>query len=340
MVLMNTVLLEKVMNRQDLSFEEAKAWMLSMMNGERTPVEITALIVALRMKSEAVEEIAGFASVMREKALPLKHQHSTLVDTCGTGGDHSGTFNISTISAFVVAGSGIPVAKHGNIAVSSKCGSADLLKALGINIQCAIERMQEALNEVGICFLFAPLYHEAMKHAAAPRKEMGIRTIFNLLGPLSNPAKANIQILGVYQKDLTEKLAEVLKQLRVEHAVVLHGEGGLDEATITGKTWMSELHHGQITHKIISPEEFDLPRAQKEEILGGDIDQNKKIALDILNGKLGPMADIVALNAGLAIYTAGFAKTLKDGINLAFLSLSEGKALEKMKQLAKITGMK
>ncbi|MDP3979895.1 MAG: anthranilate phosphoribosyltransferase [Chlamydiota bacterium] len=332
-----SVLLEKVTNRQDLSFDEAKFWQTEMMEGRCTPSQIAGFICALRTKGESVEEIAGLASAMRQKAVCLVHQHPILLDTCGTGGDAKGTFNISTLAALVVSGAGVPVAKHGNIAVSSQCGSADLLKNLGVKIDCDMGLMQKALSEAGICFLFAPLYHAAMKHAALPRKELGIRTVFNLLGPLSNPAGANIHVMGVYHKDLTRLMAEVLKRLGVTRAVVVHGQDGLDEATTTGHTWISEYSDDQVKDYVLDPASFGIKPASLNDILGGNLEKNTSIALQILEGQDGSFQDIVVLNAALALYAAGLSDRIKEAVEMARDTIKSGKARQKLEALIKIT---
>ena len=336
---MNTLslLLEKLTNHEHLSFDEAKTWMLEMMEGHWTSAQIAGFIASLRTKGETVDEIAGFASAMRDKAAMIHHRYPVLVDTCGTGGDKKGTFNISTLASLVVAGAGVPVAKHGNVAISSKCGSADLLKALGVKIDCGVKKMESILNDIGICFLFAPLHHSAMKHAAAPRKELGIRTVFNILGPLSNPAGANVQVLGVYQKDLTEKMAFVLQKLGVKKALIVHSEDGLDEATTTAKTWISETGEDKIKSYIIEPAAVGLRKSQMKDIRGGSIDENVAIAHDVLDAKEGPQQDIVVLNAALAIYAAGASQDIPIAIAIARETIVSGKARIVLETLKKLT---
>jgi len=287
------------------------------------------------MKGETIDEITGCAKVMREKVMPIKTDADYVVDTCGTGGDNSHTFNISTISALVAAGAGVRIAKHGNRAVSSDCGSADVLKALGVNIDADADKVAKCIDEVGIGFLFAPLLHPAMKYAIAPRREIGIRTIFNILGPLTNPASAKGQVLGVYDEKLTEPLAYVLKNLGSEHVFVVHGADGLDEMTITDKTFVSELKGGMVHTYTIAPEDFGIHKADRSELIGGTIDDNAKIVLNILNGEKGAKRDIVLLNAGTAIVAGGKASDIKEGIYLAEESIDSGKALQKLEMLIK-----
>lgn len=310
--------------------------MNEIMEGEASNAQIGAFITALRMKGETIEELAGAAKVMRAKAAKIKVD-GTIVDTCGTGGDGTNTFNISTACAFVAAGGGLRVAKHGNRSVSSQCGSADVLHALGVRIDCAPEQVKECIRKIGIGFLYAPIFHSAMKYAAPPRREIGIRTIFNLLGPLSNPAAANVQLLGVYDAALTLVMAEVLKKLGVGAALVVHGEGGFDEITITGSTRVSELKQGKIITYEICPEDFGLKRGILEDIIGGDANQNAKIIQSVLSGEKGPKRDILLLNAGALFMAAEAAKDFKEGIALAERSIDSGAATEKLKQLIEVT---
>lgn len=327
--------INKLVNRENLSQEESSMAMNEIMSGEATPAQISSFITALRMKGETIDEITGCAKVMREKVMPIKTDADYVVDTCGTGGDNSHTFNISTISALVAAGAGVRIAKHGNRAVSSDCGSADVLKALGVNIDADADKVSKCIDEVGIGFLFAPLLHPAMKYAIAPRREIGIRTIFNILGPLTNPASAKGQVLGVYDEKLTEPLAYVLKNLGSEHVFVVHGADGLDEMTITDKTFVSELKGGMVHTYTIAPEDFGIHKADRSELIGGTIDDNAKIVLNILNGEKGAKRDIVLLNAGTAIVAGGKASDIKEGIYLAEESIDSGKALQKLEMLIK-----
>jgi len=327
--------INKLVNKENLSQEESSMAMNEIMSGEATPAQISSFITALRMKGETIDEITGCAKVMREKVMPIKTNADYVVDTCGTGGDNSHTFNISTISALVAAGAGVRIAKHGNRAVSSDCGSADVLKALGVNIDADADKVAKCIDEVGIGFLFAPLLHPAMKYAITPRREIGIRTIFNILGPLTNPASAKGQVLGVYDEKLTEPLAYVLKNLGSKHVFVVHGADGLDEMTITDKTSVSELKDGIVHNYTIAPEDFGIHKADRSELIGGTIDENAKIVLNILNGEKGAKRDIVLLNAGTAIVAGGKASDIKEGIYLAEESIDSGKALQKLEMLIK-----
>ncbi|MBN2030392.1 anthranilate phosphoribosyltransferase [bacterium] len=321
------------------NLKQAEAYHIAdeIMSGHATDAQIAALLVALRSKGETIDEITGFAKAMREKATSIHCHADCVVDTCGTGGDRAGTFNISTLSAFVAAGAGCQVAKHGNRSVSSRCGSADLLKELGINIEIAPEAIVRCIDEVGIGFLFAPLLHKAMKYAIGPRREIGIRTIFNILGPLTNPAGARRQLLGVFDGDLTEPLAHVLMKLGSEHVLVVHGEDGLDEISLTKKTKVSELRQGEIRNYFLEPEQFHFSRIQPEEIRGGDPAENARIGLDVLKGVRGAPSNMVLLNAGAAIYVSGLAQSIEEGIERSRESIDSGKALEKLEALKKMT---
>ena len=327
----------KVIEKKNLTEAEMVSTFDEIMSGAASPAQIGAFITALRMKGETIEEITGAARVMREKALHIKTKAKMIIDTCGTGGDESGTFNISTTAAFVAAGAGLTVAKHGNKSVSSKSGSADVLRSLGVNIEVEVSHVERCLDEIGIGFLFAPLLHGAMKHAIGPRREIGIRTIFNILGPLTNPAGAHSQVLGVYDARLTEPLSRVLQNLGSTHVFVVHGADGLDEITLTGKTYISELKYGEIENYEILPEDFGLERCKKEELLGGDSETNARITLDILKGKNGPHRDIVLLNAGAAIVSGGKAKDLREGLKTASESIDSGRAMKKLDGLRRLT---
>ncbi|MBI3609098.1 MAG: anthranilate phosphoribosyltransferase [Nitrospirae bacterium] len=327
----------KVVDRIHLTEAEAEAAMREIMEGLATPAQIAAYITALRMKGETVDEITGSARVMREKAVRIHVNDPYVVDTCGTGGDRMNTFNISTTTAFVVAGAGITVAKHGNRSVSSSCGSADVLKALGVKIDYPPEKVEECLNMIGIGFLFAPLYHGAMKHAVGPRQETGIRTIFNILGPLANPARASIQVLGVYDQNLTDLMAQVLMNLGSLHFFCVNGLDGLDEITITGKTKICEGKEGKVKCYHIEPADFDLSTAGVKDIVGGTPEQNARIVLDVLSGQKGPKRDIVLLNAAPAIVAAGRAATLLEGIQVAAEAIDRGAAMEKLEGLRAMT---
>jgi anthranilate phosphoribosyltransferase len=327
----------KVVTGTNLTEAEAETVMREIMQGEATDAQIAAYITALRMKGETVEEITGSARVMREKAVHVQLDAPYQVDTCGTGGDMSHTFNISTTVAFVVAGAGVTVAKHGNRSVSSKSGSADVLQALGVNIEMPSVRLEGCLSETGIAFLFAPMMHQAMKYAIGPRREVGIRTIFNVLGPLTNPAGVKAQIMGVYAADLTGILARVLGNLGADRAYVVHGMDGLDEITITDRTKVSEYRDGAVNDFFVHPSDFDLPVGKKEDITGGDARENAVITTETLKGKIGPRRDIVLLNAAAGLAASGKAKDLRDGIRIAAESIDSGAALKKLEELKKFT---
>ncbi|MDY7033612.1 MAG: anthranilate phosphoribosyltransferase [Thermodesulfobacteriota bacterium] len=327
----------KVIEGHDLSESEMTGVMNQIMSGEATPAQIGSFITALRMKGETVDEITGGARVMREKAVKIKTSSPRIVDTCGTGGDGANTFNISTTAAFVVAGTGITVAKHGNRSVSSNCGSADVLKALGVNIEANPSTVEKCLEKVGIGFLFAPLLHGAMKYAIGPRKEIGIRTVFNMLGPLTNPAGADAQVIGLYAGDLTEKVASVLKNLGTKHAFVVHGDDGLDEISLASRTKMSELKDGKVNTYWIEPEEFNMKRCSPEDLKGGSPEENARITCDVLNGKKGPKRDIVLLNAAAAIVAAGKAKDIAEGIRVASESIDSGASQKKLDELVEVS---
>lgn len=330
--------IKKLVECKNLTREEAALTMDTIMRGDATPSQIASFITALRMKGETVDEITGCAEKMREHAINITPHQKNLVDTCGTGGDVSGTFNISTVSAFVVAGAGVPVAKHGNRSVSSKCGSADVLEAMGVNIGIDPKKVEESINKVGIGFIFAPNFHKAMKFAMPSRREIGVRTVFNILGPLTNPAKASAQVLGVFSADLTEMLAKVLGNLGVKHALVVHGMDGLDEISISDKTKVSEVKNGKVKTYFIKPEDFGMHKAKKEEILGGSINENVKIAYGVLKGEeKGPKRNIVLINAGAAIYAGGKARDIKEGVKLAAQSIDSGAAYKKVEEMIRFT---
>lgn len=324
---------------RDLTEEQMLTVMNEIMSGEATPAQIGAFITALRMKGETVEEITGAARVMRQKATRIDtgviiSEDGVVVDTCGTGGDGSGTFNVSTASAFVVAGAGITVAKHGNRSISSKCGSADVLEAAGVVLNLPPEDIGACIRETGIGFLFAPALHGAMKHAIGPRKEIGVRTVFNILGPLTNPAGANVQVLGVFAPELTEPLAQVLGRLGTKRALVVHGEGNLDELTVTGMTRISELKDGEITNYTITPADVGLTTASLDELRGGETAEESAVLLrDVLTGEAGPRKDMVLLNSSAALMAAGACANLRDGVQLAAEIIDSGKALAKLETL-------
>lgn len=322
---------------RDLSEAEAASVMDEIMTGGATDAQIASFLIALRLKGETIEEITGCAKVMRAKATHIKCQTRPIVDTCGTGADASGTFNISTVSAIVAAGAGVKVAKHGNRSVSSQCGSADLLRELGVNIEAHPDVVTRCIDEVGIGFLFAPSLHGAMKYAIGPRREMGVRTVFNILGPLTNPAKATAQVLGVYAKELTEPIAGVLSRLGCHRAYVVHGEDGLDELTTTSRTKVSQVTDGKIKTYFVQPEDFGVPATELNQLKGGEPEENAKIALDILQGERSPKRDIVLLNAGAAIAVAELTSGIREGMELAAESLDSGAALEKLEKLRAVT---
>jgi anthranilate phosphoribosyltransferase len=335
-------------HRQSLSREEAHAVMTEILTGQCSDAQIAALLVALHMKGETVEEIVGFAEAIRAAAIPLKlHSDSVLdasgtgrdalVDTCGTGGDASGTFNISTATAFVVAGAGVRVAKHGNRSVTSKCGSADVMEELGVNINLPPTQIAACLEQVGIAFLFAPAMHSAMKHVQTARRELHLRTVFNLLGPLTNPARATCQVVGVYSADLVEKLAEALSMLGLRRALVVHGSDGLDEITITAATRIAEVRDGQVHSYEVTPEEFGLQRATLDEISGGDAAHNATLIREVLAGKKSARRDIVLLNAAAALVAAGRADHLRNAVPLAAKAIDSGAALVKLQALIGFT---
>jgi anthranilate phosphoribosyltransferase len=327
----------KLAERSSLTEEEAESVMLEIMDGAATPVQIAAYLMGLRLKGETVEEIVGSVLAMRAKALRISIGDPLVVDTCGTGGDGAHTFNISTTAALVVAGAGLTVAKHGNRSVSSKSGSADVLSALGVKIDLPTERVADCINDVGIGFLFAPLYHEAMKHCAGPRQEMGIRTILNLLGPLTNPAGATIQVLGVYESRLTSLLGNVLMHLGSQHSFVVHGLDGLDEITLTTKTQISEAKGGILSNYLLDPAEFGLALVPAKQLAGGTPQENAAIARDILQGRKGPKRDIVCLNAAPALVAGGKAANLHDGFFLAGQVIDSGAAAETLAHLIAFT---
>lgn len=329
--------LAKIIRGEDLSEEEMIRATAAIMEGEASPAQIGGFLTGLRLKGETVDEITGAARVMRQKALKVHYQAPVVIDTCGTGGDSANTFNISTTVAFIVAAAGIPVAKHGNRAVSSRCGSADLLEALGVKVDLTPERVEHCLQEVGMGFLFAPVFHLAMKHAIGPRRELGFRTIFNLLGPLTNPAGANCQLIGVYQAELTEPMAEVLRRLGVARAMVVHGAGGLDELSLAGVNHASLLQDGQITSFAFRAGELGLKEAPNETLRGDDPRANARITEAILRGEEnGPRLAVVLLNAGAALWVAGAAPDLPGGITLSRKLLAEGSPYAKLEQLRKI----
>jgi anthranilate phosphoribosyltransferase len=327
----------KLADRINLSDKEAEAVMAEIMEGAATPAQIAAYLMGLRIKGETVEEIIGSVQAMRAKAVKLHVGDPLVVDTCGTGGDRSHTFNISTTAAFLVAGAGLTVAKHGNRSVSSKCGSADVLAALGVKIDLPPDRVGECIEEVGIGFLFAPLFHGAMRHCAVPRQEMGIRTMLNILGPLTNPANASVQVIGVFDAELTELMAKVLVRLGSQHCFVVHGMDGLDEITLTDRTKVSEGKSGVVSSFFITPEEFGLRRVALKELAGGTAEENARSTREILNGTKGAKRDIVCLNAAPALVAGRKAKTIQEGCQLAGKVIDSGAAAEKLERLIEFT---
>lgn len=330
-------LLRRVVDGHDLSEKEMIQVMTQIMNGEADPVFLSAFLTALRIKGENVSEIVGAAKVMREKTVHLSISADPILDTCGTGGDGGNTFNISTAAAFLVAGAGITVAKHGNKAVSSRSGSADVLKCLGVNINAETYTVKKCLQQVGIGFLFAPNMHPAMKNAAEVRKKLGYRTIFNILGPLTNPVGAHAQVIGVFDLRWTFTLAKVLRTLGTRHAFVVHGDDGLDEISLTASTHVSELKQGEIINYKIEPEQFDMDRCSAEELKGGTPEVNAEIIQNILKGEKGPKRDIVVLNAAAAITASGKIDKINLALAAAKNSIDSGAALQKLTDLCYVS---
>jgi anthranilate phosphoribosyltransferase len=337
-----------LVDRRDLTRIEAAAAMEAIMSGAATNAQIAAFLTALRMKGETVEELIGFAQVMRQKAVKVQARASEvmaqtgtdremLIDTCGTGGDASGTFNVSTATAFVVAGAGLRVAKHGNRSVSSLCGSADVVETLGISIELTPPQVARCVDEAGIGFLYAPLLHTAMKHVMPARREMGIRTVFNMLGPLTNPAGANVQVIGVYADALCEPLARVLAELGTLRAAVVHGADGLDEISNTGESHLCEVHEGVVRSSRVRPEDFGLPRAAIAELRGGDREENARIIRQVLAGEPGPRRDIVLMNAAVALVMGAKARELKEGVAQAAHAIDSGAATHRLSALIELS---
>ena len=324
--------IDTLVSGNSLTMEQAAVVMNEIMNGEATPAQFGSFVTALRLKGETVHEIAGMARAMREKAIPVATS-GPVVDTCGTGGDASQTFNISTTASLVVAAAGLKVAKHGNRGMSSGCGSADVLDALGVKIDLGAQEVEKCLEEVGIGFMFAPIFHPAMKYASPPRREIGIRTVFNILGPLTNPAGAEAQLLGVADGALTMKMAEVLSLLGCHHALVVHGEDGLDEITLGGQTTVCELKEDEITRYLIDPEEFGFRRVNMASLRGGPPQESAAIIRRVLAGETGPHRDIVLLNAAAALVAGDRAENLEQGIKIAAQAIDSGNASEKLENL-------
>jgi anthranilate phosphoribosyltransferase len=323
---------------RDISRETAGIVMQEIIEGKATGAQTGAFLAAMQVKGPSVAEIAAFARVMRAHAVPFHGEQSgALLDTCGTGGDGMGSFNISTTAAFVAAGAGVPVVKHGNRSVSSRCGSADVLETLGVNLSVSPSRNNEIIRDTGIAFLYAPMYHPAMNCVAASRREIGIRTIFNLLGPLTNPAGAETQLIGVYSPALTRVFAEVLRDLGTSRAMIVHGDG-LDEITTTGETRVTELSGSRITDRTIHCSDYGFDEVDPLDIAGGDSRENARILIDVLSGEKGPHREIVLLNSGAAIYTAGKAASIQEGITEAIISIDTGGAMRKLNALVDATG--
>ncbi len=328
-------IIKKLTERQNLDEKEVEYLFNNIMEGNLTDAQIGAALIALKMKGETVSEISTASKIMREKAIKINvKDKSNLIDTCGTGGDKVDTFNVSTISAFVVAGCGVKVAKHGNRSVSSKCGSADLMEALGVKIERSPEEVEKQIEEIGLGFIFAPVFHPAMKNVIRQRREIGVRTIFNILGPLSNPTEADYQLIGVYDKNLVEPIANVLKNLGLKKAFVVHGLEGLDEVSITSETLVGELDNGKVKMYTVKPEDFGLKKACLKDIEGGDINENKEIALKILKGEdFSPKTDFVALNVAFALKAVNKVSNIKEGIELAKESIYTKKGFEILEKL-------
>lgn len=329
--------IRKITERETLSSAEMSAAMREIMTGNATPAQIGGFLIGLRMRGETVEELSAAAAVMRELSTRVETDREYLVDTCGTGGDASGTFNISTASAFVCAAAGARVAKHGNRSVSSKSGSADVLEAAGVNLDVTPEKVAECINQLGVGFLFAQKHHSAMRHAIGPRKELGVRTLFNLLGPLTNPAGAPNQVLGVFSREWVKPLAEVLQQLGSRHVMVVNAEDGLDEISIAAPTTVVEYRDGEVKEYTIRPEDFGLQSASLDTLRVDTADQSLQLIRAVLNNQPGPARDIVLLNAGAAIYVAGLADSHQQGIARAKAVLADGSALQRLQQLVAMT---
>lgn len=330
--------IKKLTKGENLTFDEAKEAMDAVLDGGATPVQISAYLTALRMKGETIEEISGSAAMMNSKAIGITPNVSNYVDCVGTGGDGTNTFNISTTAAFVMAGAGVKTAKHGNRAVSSKCGSADVLEGLGVNIMLTPEQVKECVEKIGIGFMFARTMHPSMKTVSGVRGELKIRTIFNILGPLSNPSNAKVQLIGVFSPDMTHTVAGVMKNLGIVSGMSYSAmDNGMDEISITGKTKISEIKNGEITDYIFSPEDVGLTTAPEGSIIGGTVEENVQTALNILKGEKGAKRDVVVLNAGAAIYSTGAASSIEEGVRMAEQAIDNGSALEKLNQLISLS---
>lgn len=328
--------LEQIIAGNSISEENAYNLMFEILSGNLSPEKISGLLVALRCKGETLEEVTGFVRAMREFAVKIESDQQ-VVDTCGTGGDGAHTFNISTTAAFVAAGAGVPIAKHGNRSVSSQCGSADVLEELGVDISMSPSKVKTAVEKIGIGFCFAPLYHQSMKYAMPARKELGIRTVFNMLGPMLNPFLAERQVIGVFAPELTAFFAQILKRLGSKHIFIVHGDDGLDEVTLCEKTQITELKDGTISTQKISPDNFGFDYTTTSQLIGGDKTENATILKDILNGQKDARRNITVLNAALAITCSGKAKNIKEGVQLAEQSIDSGAALQKLNELVKFS---
>ncbi|MDF2820484.1 MAG: trpD [Clostridiales bacterium] len=325
-----------LLNKEDLSLEMTKSVMDEIMKGEATNAQISSFITAMRMKGESIDEITACAMIMREHGTKLRHDGDVL-EIVGTGGDEAFTFNISTVSSFVISAAGIPVAKHGNRSVSSKCGSADVLEALGVKIDIPVEKSEKILKEIGMCFMFAPLYHSSMKYAAPVRKELGVRTIFNILGPLASPAGANLQLLGVYDENLVEPLARVLANLGVKRAMVVHGHDGLDEVSLTSSSTVCEVNNGQLNSFFLDPRQFGFEYCKPEDLVGGDPTVNAEIARRILSGEKGPKRDIVLLNSAVCLYMSYNNITLRECVKMAAEMIDSKKAMQQLNKFIEMS---
>jgi anthranilate phosphoribosyltransferase len=328
--------IHKLLNKEDLSFDMTKSVMDEIMSGNATEAQIASFITAMRMKGETIDEITACATIMRKYGAKLKHDGDVL-DIVGTGGDQAYTFNISTISSLVISAAGVPVAKHGNRSVSSKCGSADVLEALGVKIDIPAAKSEKILKEIGICFMFAPYYHSAMKYAAPVRKDLGARTIFNILGPLASPADANMQLLGVYDENLVEPLARVLCNLGIKKAMVVHGHDGLDEISLTTSTTVCEVNNGKLNSFFLDPRQFGFEYCRPQDLMGGDPQENARIAREILSGEKGPKRDTVLLNSAVCLYMYYDNITLRECVRMAADTIDSGKAMEQLNKFIRLS---
>lgn len=326
----------RLLQKEDLSLDMTEAVMDEIMNGETTNAQIASFITAIRMKGESIDEITACAASMRKHGKKLNHGGDVL-EIVGTGGDEAYTFNISTVSSFVISAAGIPVAKHGNRSVSSKCGSADVLEALGVKIDTAVEKSEDILEQIGLCFMFAPLYHSSMKYAAPVRKELGVRTIFNILGPLSSPADASLQLLGVYDESLVEPLARVLANLGVKRAMVVHGHDGLDEVSLSSTTTVCEVNNGQLNSFFLDPHQFGFEYCRPEDLVGGNPAENAEIAKSILTGEKGAKRDIVLLNSAVCLYMSYNNITLRECVKMAADIIDSGRAMEQLHKFVQLS---